>query len=98
MRLMWTLDRFELNLNADDTYDWANRPGAAWPCSALAGHSLDVYFDTNGLLDYSVNGEDGSSYDIGADEFNALVADSVRYDLPKDHPCYFVAVGQYDAE
>ena len=30
------------------------------------------------------------------DEFNAVIADSLRGKLPEDHPCYFVVVGQFN--
>ncbi len=46
-------------LSADDTWNWAHKPGAAWPCSTLAGNRVFVAFESNGdLVDFTVNGKD----------------------------------------
>lgn len=79
-------------LSANDTHRWANRPHASWPCSQLADRRVFAEFDSNGLLDMSI---DGRCEDCDATEFNALVCDHLRERLPKDHPCYFVVVGQF---
>lgn len=82
---------FNLWLSANDTSDWADRPGECWPCSELSGHGLFVQFDSNGLCDLSIDGNDG---DCDNTELSAIVADHLDR-LPESHPCYFVAVGQF---
>lgn len=77
MRITRLEKGYKLWLTAGETYSWAHNPGAAWLCSELSGRRLFVEVDSNGLLDYRV---DGRHSDIGADEFNACVADH----LPKD--------------
>ena len=79
--------------SASDTYDWAHEIGAAWPCSELAGRRFFAAFDTNGLVDLTVDGKDGVG--IPCDEFNAITSDLLAERLPADHPCYFVTVGQF---
>lgn len=86
-------DGFNLWLSANDTEAWANRAGACWPCSSLEDHRLFVQFDSNGLCDMAIDGKDG--IDCDGTELSAIVADHMRNKLPKDHPCYSVAVGQF---
>lgn len=93
MKVQISNGNIRLWLSADDTYDWAHKTGAIWPRSRLAGKRLFAEFDTNGLVDYRVNGRDG--IDIPSNEFNAITSDFLRVKLPEDHPCYFVAVGQH---
>jgi len=80
-------------LSATDTSEWARQ----WPCSELAGRRIRADFDTNGLLDYTIDGRSrtGARMWTPVDEFNAVIADSLRGKLPEDHPCYFVVVGQF---
>ena len=40
-------------LSATDTSEWAR---VHWPCSELAGRRIRADFDTNGLLDYTIDG------------------------------------------
>jgi hypothetical protein len=82
----------QLWLSARDTYDWANRDGASWPCSMLADHRLFAAFDTNGLVDYAI---DGKTSDVDSNELSACCADHLASKLPKDHPCFDVVVGQF---
>jgi hypothetical protein len=85
-------------------YDWANRPGAAWPCSTLRHYGQVVaWFDANGLVDlqgYNADADDGyDTSDIAGDELSAWTSDVLAGCLPADHPAYPVAVGQFaDAE
>jgi len=81
--------------SARDTYDWSTRPGSAWPCSTLAGRRFFAYFDTNGLCDLTVNGRDAT--DVDSHELSAICADLLGERLSKDHPVWFVAVGQFQA-
>lgn len=85
---------FALWLSARDTYEWARRPGSAWPCSELSGRRLWVEFDHSGLVDFSVDGVDG--VDVPGDELSAIVADHIRRRIGEDHPAHFVAVGQFE--
>lgn len=64
---------YRMWLSRHETDRWARRPHAAWPCSALAGKSLTVGVDTNGLYWLLVGGRDGT--DVPATELEAVVAD-----------------------
>jgi len=47
-----------VSVSADDTEDWATRPGAAWPCSTLRGRRFSVRLDGSGdLVDFAIQGE-----------------------------------------
>jgi hypothetical protein len=63
----------KLWLTAEDTHDWANRPGAAWPCSELAGKELFAEFHNGDLVDFTVDGKD--QIDVGCEEINAVTSD-----------------------
>jgi hypothetical protein len=65
----------KLWLSANDTYAWAHKPGAAWPCSQLSGRRLFAEFDRRGdLVDMSIDGGRGEQ-DCDSNEFNAIVTD-----------------------
>jgi hypothetical protein len=78
---------FTLWLSSGDTYDWAHRSGAGWPCSELNGKRCKVEFDDNGLCDFSL---DGRGADVPGDELMACVADHIWEHLPDGHPGRFV--------
>lgn len=80
-------------LSARDTYEWAHKAGASWPCSQLSNRRVFAEFDRGGLVDFTINGK---SRDCDANELNAITSDALRGRLPKDHPAYFVAVAQFD--
>lgn len=66
----------KLWLSASDTYEWAHRPGASWPCSTLSGKRLFAEFDSRGdLVDMAINGR---STDCDANEFNAITSDYLK--------------------
>lgn len=90
----------KLWLTADETETWANSPGESWPCSALEGKSLFAEFDENGLVDFAVDSpelhiQEAQEIYIESSEVNAITSDFLQDKLPRDHPCYFVAVGQF---
>jgi hypothetical protein len=94
-------DAIKVQISAANTHAWAmgHFDTGSWPCSELAGRRLMAEFDTNGLLDYTINGvraTERSILNIGADELNACISYFVGLELPKDHPCYFVVVGQFE--
>ena len=76
-------------ISADETYQWAR----SWPCSELSGHRIRASFDSCGLFDLAIDGREAP--DVAADELSACVADHVAQRLAPEHPCYFVAVGQF---
>ena len=80
---------FTVWLSASDTYDWA----PCWPCSTLKDKRLKAEYDSNGLLDLTVNGKYPDSID--ASEMSAVVSDFVKDKLDKDNVAYFVAVQQF---
>lgn len=62
---------YTIKLSARDTYEWANKPGASWPGSSLAGRAVWAQFDRkNGDLVDTNAGED-----IDGNEFNAIFDD-----------------------
>lgn len=69
-------DGFKLWLSARETYNWAHRAENSWPCSELSGKRLFVEFDSNGLCDLTVDGQEG--VDVPAHELNAIVGDFIR--------------------
>lgn len=72
-------------ISANETYEWAHRVGAAWPCSTLSGKRLFVEFDKSGnLTDIAVNGRDAD--DCDAHELNALTSDFLRERFGPEHP------------
>ena len=70
---------YTMELSARDTYDWAHKPGAAWPGSMLADRRAVVVVDSNGLCDLSIDGGRGEQ-DIDGSELAAIVRDF----LPKE--------------
>lgn len=95
MRVQITPNTVKLWASARDTYKWANRDGARWPCSQLENRRFFAEFDANGLLNFTLDGRDGAPAD--ANEFNACTSDLLRARLPVNHPAHFVAVGQHCA-
>lgn len=70
----------KLWLSTNDTYRWANKIGAYWPCSFLSDKRLFAKFAGNGdLVDMAVNGGRGNQ-DCPADEFNAITTDFLKGD------------------
>jgi hypothetical protein len=73
--------RTQLWLNDHDTYQWANRPGAKWPCSSIAGKRLYAEFEPNGdLVDMALDGD--HSANVNGSELDAITTDH----LPENHP------------
>ena len=82
--------------SADDTYSWAHKDGASWPCSTLSGSRFCATFDTNGLLDLTVNGRIPCEHsDLNGHELSAICADLIGDHIEPDHPVWFVTVGQF---
>lgn len=82
MRTSITQHGTTLWLSADDTYRWASRTGASWPCSQLSGRRVRAEFDARGdLVDLAIDGGRGEQ-DVDGTEFNAIIADC----LPDGHP------------
>lgn len=64
----------KLWLSAKNTYNWAHKAKALWPCSYLSGKRLFAEFDKQGdLIDVTINGN--SDTDCPSDEFNAITTD-----------------------
>ncbi len=74
-------------LSAADTWAWANRPGACWPCSTIAGRRLFAEFDGRGdLVDVAVDGKRGEDDGVDGNEFSAITSDHLRAKFGADHP------------
>jgi hypothetical protein len=86
-----------VDLSADDTRAWAKGRakwgGGSWPCSVLSYSCVWGEFDANGLTGYAVDCR--VIRDLPTDEFNAIMADALKGQLPEGHPCYFVVMGQF---
>ena len=93
MRTNITPGQITLWLSKRDTYDWARRADAAWPCSTIAGKSLVAVFDQGGLVDITINGR--AAGEIDGTEFNAITSDFLRAKVPEDHTLHFATVGQF---
>ena len=93
MKTQITKDHVKIWLSANETYNWAHRPNRRWPCSTLSNHKVFAEFDSNGLLDITIDGK--SDFDCVDRELSAMCADFLCNKLPEDHPCFFVIVGQF---
>lgn len=49
MRVQTSKTAVHLWVDGATSYDWAHRPGATWPASALSGRMFRADFDANGL-------------------------------------------------
>ena len=85
MKTQTTGSSVKLWLSANDTQDWARKPGASWPGSTIAGRRLFVEFDSNGLLDMALDSGRGSQ-DCDGSELSAMSADFLVPVVPADHP------------
>ena len=73
---------YTLWLSARDTYNWATRPNAIWPCSTLRDHRVMVQVDSNGLCDLTIDGRMPDDPDLGAGgELEAIVSDHLPASL-----------------
>lgn len=70
---------YTLWISANDTYNWAHRPGAAWPCSTLSDRRACVVVDSNGLVDLTINGRTAPD-SIDGNELDAIVSDHIPQD------------------
>lgn len=83
MRIVKSDYGLKLWASSRDTWDWAHRPGASWPCSELSGRRLFAEFDSGGnLVDIAI---DGKNRDCDGHEFTAMTSDFIRAKYP-DHP------------
>ena len=77
---------YTMSFSAPNTWDWAHRPNARWPCSSLAGKRIFIVVNNNGLAETRVRGR--GDLNIQSDELAAIVADH----LPQSHrhlwPCW----------
>lgn len=77
---------YTLWLSARNTYDWATRPGAAWPCSELSNLPLRISVDRNGLWDLSI--DRGRIQDCSGHELQAIVSDHLPIDCQHFWPIW----------
>ena len=83
MRKRVTHGHVSLWLSEKDTYNWAHKDGAAWPCSFLSGRRLYAEFAPNGdLVDTSIDNGKGDQ-DCPVDEFDAIVEDFLGTSHPR---------------
>lgn len=86
-------DSVYVTVSSDATHAWARRSGNAWPCSGLEGRRISAAFFSDGLCDLAIDGRE--DIDVDVHEFNALTSDVLAAKLPREHPCWFVCVGQF---
>lgn len=79
---------YEMWFSARDTEQWANKIGAAWPGSSLAGRRCYVKVDYNGLLDLTINGRYGQ--DCSENELQAIVHDHLPDDCKHLWPLWLI--------
>jgi hypothetical protein len=81
-----TVTGYSLNLSSNETYEWAHKSGAAWPCSTLSGSRLRVDVDSNGLCDIAIDGQcpDG----VDGTELDAIVSDHLKKEAHHLWPCW----------
>ena len=75
MRIKTFKNGYVLWLSKNDTYDWAHKPNASWPCSTVSNKYLMINVDSNGLCDLTVNGNSKHLDSIDANELQAIVSD-----------------------
>lgn len=86
MRIIKTPDSsLKVWLTANDTYNWATRPGESWLCSFLRSRRVFAEFDGNGdLINLAIDGGRGDQ-DCPGDEFSACLSDHIASRYP-NHP------------
>ena len=75
MKLTKTDGGYVMTLMAEDTTAWANKPGAVWPSSKLAGRMVQFAVDDRGLMD------EVGVMDASQSEIVACVSDHLPADL-----------------
>lgn len=83
MRLTLSDKGFSVWVSANETYNWAHRPGKSWSCSTLSNHRFFAQFNSNGLCDLTIDGKDDTSID--PHEFGCIMEDLVYPRLPDGH-------------
>jgi hypothetical protein len=86
MRIQKHEGGYTMWLSARDTYEWAHKAGAAWPCSTLSDKRCMVVVDGTGLCDFTVNGRD--NYGTGGAELDAIVSDHLPEDMRQFWPTW----------
>lgn len=77
MRIVTSQHGTKIWLSRDETYNWAQKTGAAWPCSFLSSKRLFAEFASNGdLIDIAINGGKGDQ-DCPSDELTAIIEDHI---------------------
>lgn len=74
MKIRGYENSYTMWLSAQDTYDWAHKSGANWPCSQLSNRQAIVVVDSLGLCDLVIDGGRGDQ-DIDGTELDACVGD-----------------------
>jgi hypothetical protein len=93
MRISITPDCIKLWLSASDTYNWAHKEGAMWPCSYFENKRVFAEFDSRGLVDLTINGKyPGDNEDSSSTELNAILNDHLKEKVSKDHKLYSVVI------
>ena len=81
MRIQELDNGYKMSLSARDTYAWAHKPGASWPCSTVEDGPLWHEVDSNGLCDIN-------DADLDETELAAIVADHLPDHLRKYWPAW----------
>jgi len=72
MRIQEHWGNTTIYLSERDTFDWAHKDGAAWPCSECSGHKLRIELERGDLIGFAIDGKDG---DMNAAELSAIIND-----------------------
>lgn len=82
MRIKREENSIKLWASSYDTYKWATKPNASWPCSQLSGKRFFAHFINGDLVDLTVNGRYGT--DVDGTEFNAFIEDALGSVNPRE--------------
>jgi hypothetical protein len=85
MKIIETSGGYIMRLSANDTWNWAHRPGALWFFSTLANRTVRLDVDGNGLCGLLV---DGRGDNVNSDELSACVGDHLPAHLRHLWPCW----------
>ena len=100
MRIQIKENSIKLWLSEDNTTEWVHKSKAQgkWFDSVLLSKRLFAEFNSKGLCRLTINGRFVSLTGKISDEAKAMTSDWLQVHLSKDHPLYFITVGQFNPQ
>lgn len=78
MKIKKTKNTTQVWISSNETFKWARRPNAQWPCSTLADRRIFVELASNGdLVDIKINGKNPKN-NIDSHELNSLLNNLIK--------------------